>query len=136
MLHFLRLLSLWLLLLTTAYANPLSPDQVPDPLKPWVGWVLDGHKDLACPYLYNAEERQCAWPGRLDLQLSDKGGTFTQHWEVYGETAVRLPGDAQHWPQQVKSGENTGMAVTEQEGYPVRHLARWQPRHQRAIRLG
>lgn len=112
-----RLLVCWLLL-SAAHAGPLSPEQVPDPLKPWVGWVLDGHKDLACPYLYNAEERQCAWPGHLDLQLTATGGTFTQHWEVYGETRLRLPGDTQHWPQQVRSGENTQLAVTEQDGYP------------------
>jgi hypothetical protein len=114
-----RLLLLWGLLLSSAVASPLLPEQVPEPLKPWVGWVLDGHKDQACPYLYNAEERQCAWPGKLDLQLTATGGTFTQHWEVYGETEVRLPGDAQHWPQQVRSGENTNLAVLEKEGYPV-----------------
>ncbi|UOG91014.1 MAG: hypothetical protein L3K52_12485 [Candidatus Thiothrix sulfatifontis] len=119
MLHFLRLLSLWLFLLTTAHANPLAPEQVPDPLKPWIGWVLDGYKDLQCPYLFNAEERQCAWPGRLDLQLTTTGGTFTQHWEVYGETQVRLPGDAQHWPQQVQNSTNTLLAVLEKDGYPV-----------------
>ncbi|MBO0611905.1 hypothetical protein [Thiothrix fructosivorans] len=123
MLPFLRLLSLWLFLLTAAYANPLPTDQVPEPLKPWVGWVLDGHKDLACPYLYNAEERQCAWPGRLDLQLTATGGTFTQHWEVYGETQLRLPGDAQHWPQNVHRADNTPLVVTTQDGYPSITLA-------------
>lgn len=117
MLRFLSLLLCWLLF-STAHANPLPPDQVPDPLKPWVGWVLDGHDDRNCPYLYNAEQRQCAWPGHLDLQLTATGGTFTQHWEVYGETQLRLPGDTQHWPQQVRSGENTQLAVTEQDGYP------------------
>lgn len=115
-------LLLFFLLLSPAHANPLPPDQVPDPLKPWVGWVLDGHKDRNCPYLYNAEQRQCAWPGSLELQLTDTGGTFTQHWQVYGETAVRLPGNAQYWPQQVRSGENTQLAVTEKEGYPVLQL--------------
>lgn len=113
----LRLLCL-LLLSTGISANPLPPDQVPEPLKPWIGWVLDGHDDRNCPYLYNAEQRQCAWPGHLELQLTSTGGTFTQHWEVYGETQLRLPGDAQHWPQQVRSGENTPLAVTEQDGYP------------------
>jgi hypothetical protein len=115
----LRLLLLWGFLLSSAIADPLPPEQVPEPLKPWVGWVLDGHKDQACPYLYNAEEHQCAWPGRLDLQLTDTGGTFTQHWEIYGETPVRLPGDAQHWPQQVRSGENTNLAVLEKDSYPT-----------------
>lgn len=110
---------LYCFLLSTAFANPLPPDQVPDPLKPWVGWVLDGHPDRNCPYLYNAEQRQCAWPGALDLQLTATGGTFTQHWEVYGETRIRLPGDAQHWPQQVRHGDNAQLAVTPQDGYPA-----------------
>lgn len=123
MLHLPRFLLLWLLLLTSAHANPLSPEQVPEPLKPWVGWVLDGHKDLACPYLYNAAERQCAWPGKLDLQLTSTGGTFTQHWEVYGETQIRLPGDAQHWPQQVSSADTTPLIVTASDSYPVVTLA-------------
>ncbi len=123
MLPFMRLLVLWLLLLSSAHADPLPPDQVPEPLKPWVGWVLDGQKDLQCPYLYNAAERQCAWPGKLDLQLTASGGTFTQHWDVYGETPVRLPGDAQHWPQQVSTSGNTPLIVTTADAYPSITLA-------------
>ena len=113
-----RLSCVLLLVGSIVHAKPLTPEQVPGPLNPWVGWVLDEHPDYQCPYLYNAEQRQCAWPGRLELQLTDQGGTFTQHWQVYGETQVRLPGDAQHWPQQVRQGENTTLAVTEEEGYP------------------
>lgn len=120
---YLRLLLAWLLLSTAVYANPLPPDQVPEPLKPWVGWVLDGQKDIQCPYLYNESQRQCAWPGQLNLQLTDKGGTFTQHWQVYGETTVRLPGDAQHWPQQVRSTNDQPLAILEENGYPITTLS-------------
>lgn len=116
--RFLPLLLCWLVFFSNVHANPLTPDQVPDPLKPWVGWVLDGHQDRDCPYLFNEEQRQCAWSGFLELQLTDTGGTFTQHWDVYGETVLRLPGDAQHWPQQVHSGENSPLVVTERDGYP------------------
>jgi hypothetical protein len=121
MLRFLALL-LTCFLLSTAHADPLPPDQVPDPLKPWVGWALDGHQDHACPYLFNEDSRQCAWPGRLELQLTDKGGTFTQHWEVYAETVVRLPGDVQHWPQQVQDKGKQPVVVTEKDNYPVLKL--------------
>lgn len=110
------------LLIVTAQANPLPPDQVPEPLHPWVNWVLDGHQDRNCPYLYNAKQRQCAWPGQLELQLTDTGGTFAQHWDVYGETRLRLPGDARYWPQQVRNGD-TLLAVTERDGYPGLALA-------------
>ena len=109
---------LWLFCCHFAYANPLLTEQVPEPLKPWIGWVLDEHKDHACPYLYNQEQRQCAWPGALSLQVNAQGGTFTQQWQVYGETTLRLPGDKHYWPQQVQDQDKKPVIVLEHEGYP------------------
>ena len=34
--------------------------KVPEPLKPWVDWVLWEHKELACPVSYQGEERRIA----------------------------------------------------------------------------
>ena len=28
--------------------GPLSPAQVPEALKPWIGWSLRGHEELLC----------------------------------------------------------------------------------------
>ena len=32
-------------------AEPLEPDSVPEPLQPWIEWVLRGHEERACPFL-------------------------------------------------------------------------------------
>ena len=115
-----QLLLGWLLISAYVYANPITVEQVPEPLKPWVGWVLDGKQDYTCPYFFNESARQCAWPGTLNLSLHDKGGSFTQNWEVYGKTTIRLPGDSQHWPQGVIAGtDNKTLAVLEADGHPV-----------------
>jgi len=74
---------------------------VPEPLRPWVAWVLHDAPQAQCPFLYNAPQRHCAWPVRLELKLDDAGGEFTQQWQSYGEAWLHLPGDPAHWPQSV-----------------------------------
>ena len=74
---------------------------VPEPLQPWVDWVLHDAPQAQCPFLYNAPQRHCAWPARLELKLNDSGGEFTQQWQSYDETWLHLPGDPGHWPQSV-----------------------------------
>jgi hypothetical protein len=63
-------------LLSLAWISPAiaQPPAIPEPLAPWVGWVLDSHPDLACPLVDG--QRFCAWPGRLALELEDDGGMF------------------------------------------------------------
>ncbi|MCA1853087.1 MAG: hypothetical protein LC647_12020, partial [Beggiatoa sp.] len=49
--------------LVAAEAGPLAPEAVPEPLKPWVPWVLHGLDDLGCPALFSdPRARRCAWP--------------------------------------------------------------------------
>jgi len=31
-------------------AAPLTRDKVPEPLRPWIDWVLRGHEETACPF--------------------------------------------------------------------------------------
>ncbi|MCA1851171.1 MAG: hypothetical protein LC647_01895, partial [Beggiatoa sp.] len=101
---------------------PLAPEAVPEALKPWVPWVLHGLDDLGCPALFSdPRARRCAWPSAVELVLEDSGGTFEQSWAVYREVNVALPGDRQHWPQEVKlDAERT--AVGERDGRPVLRL--------------
>ncbi|MBW2166093.1 MAG: hypothetical protein JRG74_08365, partial [Deltaproteobacteria bacterium] len=33
----------------SAFAEPLLKEAVPEPLKPWIGWVLHNEKDVDCP---------------------------------------------------------------------------------------
>ena len=80
---------------------------VPEQLRDWQEWVLDGSEYRDCPFFFNrgAAERGdfvCAWPGALDLAVTADGGRFTQHWTVYAdEQWLPLPGDASYWPHQV-----------------------------------
>src|SRR6185369_12335860 len=89
-----------------ARAEPLRPEEVPAPLKPWVGWVLRGHERERCPAFPGQEntdpdDRLCAWAGKLELVLDATGGHFRQEWEVIAESAVPLPGDGDRWPIEV-----------------------------------
>lgn len=96
---------------------------VPAPLEPWKQWVLDAHKDLACPPHYaSLGERYCRWPGKLALQVTERGVSFSQDWQLYSEAWVTLPGDADSWPQDVRVDDKS-VAVIERDGLPVIHLA-------------
>ena len=58
-----------------AHAKPLPPDQVPEPLKPWVDWVLQDQSELGCPFIYNSyEQKRCSWPSQLDLDFTATKG--------------------------------------------------------------
>lgn len=94
-----------------AKAAPLSPENVPDPLKPWIGWVLRGDVQ-PCPYLDGAEDsRICTWSSKLILAFSDKTGTFHQQWRVYQDSWIPLPGNDERWPQDVKIDNQPGAVI-------------------------
>ncbi len=113
---------LWLLLLTgVAGAEPLSRDQIPEPLRPWTEWVLRGHEDELCPFLQGGEERRCAWPSRLAIEIGDRGGRFTQDFRVYRDTWVALPGDGIRWPLDLRvDGKSEGAVL--RDGVPAVRL--------------
>ena len=92
--------SLILFMATSVVAEPLSRDEVPTPLRPWIDWALRGEKDAPCPFIQSkGEHRQCVWPSRLHLTLTNRGGEFRQEWWIYRDAWVPLPGDAKIWPQ-------------------------------------
>lgn len=91
-----------MLVLPDAHAGPLPLRDVPDPLKSWVPWVLQGEETFGCPHLaQDGEQRHCAWPGVLQLKVSASGASFNQSWQAWRSTWVRLPGEAKQWPQNV-----------------------------------
>src|ERR1035437_3742733 len=93
---------------------PLSA--VPEPLKSWVPWVLDGEPSAGCPYLFNnADQRYCAWPGALELKANRHGASFAQDWNAYRETWITLPGNETHWPQGI-SVDGKAVALLSREG--------------------
>jgi hypothetical protein len=95
-----------------AIAKPLALDEIPQPLRAWTDWVLRGHESERCPFLSgqpgqpgptdrgNAATR-CAWPSRLELDLGDESGRFSQRWQMFAAARVALPGGQNRWPLDV-----------------------------------
>jgi hypothetical protein len=106
-----------------ASADPITKEKTPEPLRPWIDWVLYGHEEERCPFFQgDAARRQCAWPSRLGLDLADRGGRFTQQWLLYRDAWVPLPGDARAWPQDVRADGRPAI-VAAQPGGPAVRLA-------------
>ncbi|MFP2769820.1 hypothetical protein [Oceanisphaera sp. KMM 10153] len=125
-----RIANLILLILTLLPVSTLalSPEQVPAPLQPWVDWVLHGEEQRHCPFIYNQEAtHQCAWPSRLAIDLGEHGGRFSQQWQLYRESWVRLPGDDRRWPQQI-TVNGKPVPVTADKGKPRIRLPAGQHR--------
>ena len=118
-----RTLAILLALFTSlsASARPLSADAVPEPLKPWVDWVLHEHSELACPVRYLQDTRDCVWPGELSLDVTANGALFQQTVTVYRKSRVRLPGDHETWPDKVYA-EQTAMTLLDLDGRPAVEL--------------
>lgn len=109
---------LFVLIPGLSWSKPLSPEHAPDPLKPWIPWVLHRHEEHRCPFLFNnANERRCAWPSALEVELTSSGGTFRQQWVVFTESYVPLPGDTQHWPQSA-TRQHANVLILEKDGTP------------------
>jgi hypothetical protein len=105
-------------------AEPLDPKAVPEPLKPWVGWALDGKDDALCPTFHaHAELSRCAWPARLELALDEHGGRFNQTWHLDSKRWVPLPGDEKRWPTDVKV-DGARAVIALHEGAPSLQLDR------------
>lgn len=102
---------------------PLSRDDVPEPLRPWVDWVLRGHEGETCPFLHGQGERECVWAGRLELALDGSGGRFEQQLFVAAESDVRLPGALESWPEDVRA-DGAGAPVFDAGGRPLLRLRR------------
>lgn len=97
---------------------------VPDPLKTWVPWALDEVENFGCPQPgADASQKQCAWPGLLDIKVNGQGASFTQDMQVHRDTWVYLPGSAQHWPQEV-SVNGKPQAVIARDEMPAIKLTR------------
>ncbi|MGC4122980.1 MAG: hypothetical protein QM765_52105 [Myxococcales bacterium] len=81
--------------------------EVPEPLRPWIGWAMQGREQARCTLLEGQETsgapaRRCAWPSRLTLSVDERGGRFVQAWHLEAPLAVPLPGGPKRWPVAVK----------------------------------
>ncbi|HEY8097893.1 MAG TPA: hypothetical protein VIE65_17690 [Methylobacter sp.] len=118
----------WLFLSAVLFASatqakPLTPEQVPEPLKPWIAWVLQDKPEPTCPFIYNSyEQKRCSWPTQTQLDLSTEKGVFSMSWTVYRDSWIRLPGDKIHWPLNV-TVNNKPALVMDKDGTPSIKLA-------------
>lgn len=117
------LCSLALLLAATAVDAATA---VPAPLEPWREWVMHEQSFRDCPLVAGSDATEsndylCFWPGVLELTADAGGVDVVQQWRV-DEAAgswVPLPGDAAHWPQQVRV-DGEAAIVVDRNGPTVR----------------
>jgi hypothetical protein len=100
---------------------------IPADLKPWEAWVMYGEEFRRCPLRDGAagdaaSAFACAWPGRLRVAVSSGGGEFRQGWRIYADSWVALPGDSEHWPENVRVDGNPA-PVIERGGAPQIRLS-------------
>src|SRR5689334_3908884 len=103
-----------------ASAAPLERKDVPDPLKPWIGWLLHGQEGRFCPPAHDdAGRRLCTWPSQLNLTLDEKGGRFELLARTDAPGWVPLPGDGAHWPQEVTDQGREAAVLPQGDGPAV-----------------
>ena len=88
-----------------------AKDTIPEPLTPWVQWVLKGNEKLSCPFINNtkySDKRNhiCAWPSTLALKVTDHSASFSQTWQVLTKSIIPLPGNNNNWPLAVTVNKN------------------------------
>lgn len=103
-------------------AQPLPVEDVPAPLRPWTGWVLDGARERLCPAVDGAAV--CLWPGRLSLQAGAGGASFAFSFEADREIDVPLPGGDRRWPQGVTLDGQPAVVLASSEGRPLLRVGR------------
>ncbi|MDO4683032.1 MAG: hypothetical protein Q4B17_09645 [Lautropia sp.] len=135
--------TLCLLLPHAGQATPaLSVEELPNDLKGWVPWAMQGHENLACPVAHDDHQhRSCVWPSRLEISIEGRVGRFSSTVEVIGErSAVMLPGESGAWPTGVQTQDGRAWPVTSQGERPVvwlppgRHVLSGQIRWQQTPR--
>ena len=114
----------WLLLsLLWCFHSALAAPVVPEALQPWREWVVEDHPTLGCPLAWSGlKEPICAWPGRLSVDADEQGARVAQHWQVYREEWVYLPGNERYWPQRI-TVNGQAQALAEHDGRPALRLA-------------
>ncbi len=121
--------ALALLAFVLCYSLTASAQQtsIPPDLKPWEPWVMYGEEFRRCPLRNGAAGDEasafiCAWPGRMRVAVSSGGGEFRQGWRIYADGWIALPGDGEHWPENVRV-DGTPAPAIERGGAPQIRLS-------------
>lgn len=103
---------------------------IPDSLVPWIPWVLWDDRTLGAPPLFNdAGQVITYWPSRLQVEAQESQGAWSVRLQVFAEDWVPIPGDADHWPLQVRVDDNPAIVV-ERQGVPTIRLEKGEHRLQ------
>jgi hypothetical protein len=99
---------------------------IPPDLKAWESWVMYGEEFRRCPMRNGVRAEQaaafvCTWPGRMRVAASSGGGDFRHSWRIYADSWVVLPGDSEHWPEDVRV-DGTPAPAVERDGVPQLRL--------------
>lgn len=115
-------------LLCAALLTPVAAAlNLPTELAGWEAWVLKDQEFRRCPFLAMTSPddpgaHRCAWPEPLTLAVDADGGQFTQRWQVYADSWVVLPGNLNHWPEDVRSNGAPAPLVA-RDGLPALRLS-------------
>ncbi|PIE68262.1 MAG: hypothetical protein CSA21_08400, partial [Deltaproteobacteria bacterium] len=97
----------------------LSPaTYIPEPLQPWVPWVLHDQEQRLCTASFDGTDYFCLWPQPLVIDLSNTGGTFAQDWVVKRDSWIFLPGTDKLWPREVTINSVPALVVN-RDGQPA-----------------
>ncbi len=104
------------------FCHMLPAQALPEPLQDWQEWVLHKHPQARCSFQWNKfEEKFCAWPSALALQVKNNGMYFEQRWQVEADSWLTLPGSKKYWPQSVTI-DGQPQAVIAREGRPATYV--------------
>ena len=97
--------------------------EIPTQLEAWRGWVQKGLEYRNCTMIsYSAgvsnDDYACLWPGPLEIRANANGAEISQKWRVEIDAWVPLPGNSEHWPQQVMV-DGRAAVVVDREGPKV-----------------
>jgi hypothetical protein len=101
--------------------KPLTADEVPPSLRPWIGWALDGDARFRCAW--DDAGPICDWPSELRLDVTATGARFSFVLEMLDEGEMELPGSAARWPEDVRANMRP-IAVLQRDGVPTVRLPR------------
>lgn len=105
-----------------------AKNTIPEPLTPWVPWVLKGNEQLSCPFINNTQYANkqnhiCAWPSTLELSVKDTSAIFKQSWQVLTKSIIPLPGSEKNWPLLV-TVDKKNIPVFNHKGKPAIELVK------------
>ncbi len=77
---------------------------IPQPLLPWKEWSRWDEKLESVPTLFdNPRASTPSWSSTLQMEILPDKGLWQLDVQVFADSWVHLPGDAQNWPQAVLS---------------------------------